>query len=51
MWNRDPGGIYGSGTDPLYFTIPIYVSNHLQDCPLAFFENSFDGQIPTLQMW
>jgi alpha-glucosidase len=45
MWNRDPGGMYGSGTDPLYFTIPVYISNHLQGCTLVFYENSFDGQI------
>lgn len=26
MWNRDPGGAYGPGADPVYLSIPIYLS-------------------------
>lgn len=45
MWNRDPGGSYGLGSDPLYLSIPVYISNLLQGCVLVFYENSFDGRI------
>jgi alpha-glucosidase len=26
MWNRDPGGAYGPGADPVYLSIPVYIS-------------------------
>lgn len=41
-WNKDPGGGYGKGADPLYITIPLYLC--LQDgaCYLTFYDNTFD---------
>jgi alpha-glucosidase len=41
MWNRDPGGSYGSGVDPLYLCIPVYLSMHHQGGYLIFYDNSY----------
>jgi alpha-glucosidase len=41
MWNTDPGGSYGPGKDPLYITIPAYLSMHNNGSYLIFYENSF----------
>jgi alpha-glucosidase len=43
MWNRDPGGSYGSNTDPLYLCAPAYLGLHAQGSYLIFFENSHDA--------
>ncbi|MGD8553878.1 MAG: glycoside hydrolase family 31 protein [Anaerolineales bacterium] len=43
MWNRDPGGDYGPGADPLYVCIPAYVGLHDQGSYLVYFENSYDA--------
>jgi alpha-glucosidase len=43
MWNRDPGGSYGPGADPLYVCIPAYVGLHDQGSYLVYFENSYDA--------
>jgi alpha-glucosidase len=43
MWNRDPGGNYHPGTDPLYLCIPTYMGLHGAGSYLVFFENSFDA--------
>ncbi|MBD2093466.1 glycoside hydrolase family 31 protein [Microcoleus sp. FACHB-1515] len=40
MWNNDPVARYGSGTDPLYMSIPVYVGLHSQGSYLIFYENS-----------
>lgn len=45
LWNRDPGGSYGPGSDPLYLTIPLFLGLHDRGSYLAFFENSYDGTI------
>jgi len=44
MWNRDPGGSYGPGADPLYLCIPVYLALHEAGSHLTFFENSFDAR-------
>jgi len=41
MWNYDAGGIYGTGTDPLYLCIPVYLGLHEEGSYLIFYENSF----------
>lgn len=43
LWNRDPGGAYGPGDDPLYVNIPAYVGLHACGSYLVFFENPFDA--------
>jgi len=39
LWNRDPGGAYGPGTDPLYLNIPTYLGLHALGSYLVFYEN------------
>ncbi len=41
MWNRDPGGTYGPGDDPLYLCLPLYIGLHREGSVLLFFENPF----------
>ncbi len=43
MWNRDPGGIYHRGDDPLYLCIPVYLGLHHAGSYLVFYENPFDA--------
>lgn len=43
MWNRDPGGDYGPGEDPLYHCIPVYLALHKAGSHITFFENTFDA--------
>jgi alpha-glucosidase len=43
MWNTDAGGSYGPGADPLYLTLPVYMSCSQVGCTLVFYENSHDG--------
>jgi alpha-glucosidase len=43
MWNTDAGGSYGPGADPLYLTVPVYLSCSRLGCTLVFYENSHDG--------
>jgi len=45
MWNRDPGGSWGTGQDPLYASIPITVGLHPTGPVWAFHENSFEADI------
>jgi alpha-glucosidase len=43
LWNRDPGGSWGPGQNPLYSSIPVTVGLH-EDGPVwAFHENSFES--------
>lgn len=44
MWNSDKGGVYGTGADPLYIGIPMYLSLQAQGSYLMFYENSFDAR-------
>jgi alpha-glucosidase len=41
MWNSDWPGIYGSGDDPLYLCIPVYMSLYQGGSYLIFYENSY----------
>ncbi|TBH21588.1 glycoside hydrolase family 31 protein [Thermus thermamylovorans] len=46
LWNRDPGGSYGPGEDPLYLSVPLWLSL----LPggggyLAFYENPAEGWV------
>jgi len=43
LWNRDPGGAWGPGQDPLYCSIPVTFSRHADGGALAFHENTHDG--------
>ncbi|MBN1483462.1 MAG: alpha-glucosidase [Chloroflexia bacterium] len=43
MWNRDPGGSYTPGIDPLYICLPLYLGLHPGGSYLLFYENSHAG--------
>lgn len=43
MWNRDPGGSYGPDVDPLYLSVPLWLSLHSNGAYLVFYENPFDA--------
>ncbi len=45
LWNRDPGGSYGPGADPLYANIPVLFTAHAQGSLLTFYENPFPTKI------
>ncbi|HEY9593238.1 MAG TPA: glycoside hydrolase family 31 protein, partial [Spirochaetia bacterium] len=45
FWNRDPGGAYNPGTDPIYITMPVYLVAGDAGCHLVFHDTSFDGSI------
>lgn len=45
LWNYDPGNIYQPGTDPMYITVPVYLGLHRVGSYLAFFENTFRGDL------
>ncbi len=45
LFNRDPGGSYGTGQDPLYMAIPVYWGIHENGAYLAFHENSHRGRV------
>lgn len=40
IWNADPDVGYKRGDDPLYLSIPVYVSQHHAGSHLVFYENS-----------
>ncbi len=44
LWNQDAGGIYTTGQDPLYLSIPVYIGQHAGGCYLIFFENTYPGR-------
>jgi len=44
LWNRDPGGAWGPGQNPLYASIPVLLSRSAAGATLVFIENSYDGQ-------
>jgi len=43
LWNTDPGGGWGPGTDPLYMSIPVMVGRHDEGDTLTFYENTTRG--------
>lgn len=45
LWNRDPGGAFGPGADPLYITMPVVLTLDGDGCHLAFHDDTFDGSI------
>lgn len=47
LWNRDPGGAYGPGEDPVYLCIPVYLSRSGPPggAYLAFYANSHAGLV------
>ena len=45
LWNRDPGGAWGPGQDPLYCGIPVLVGLHPDGDVLAFYENSYEATV------
>lgn len=45
LWNRDPGGGWGPGTDPLYCVVPVVVGMHSTGSLLTFFENAAEGEV------
>ncbi|HLN18297.1 MAG TPA: TIM-barrel domain-containing protein [Acidimicrobiales bacterium] len=45
LWNRDPGGAWGPGQDPLYCGVPVYVGLHPDNDVLVFHQNPFDARV------
>ncbi len=43
LWNRDPGGSYARGSDPIYLTMPTYLCLQSAGCYLVFYDNPSDG--------
>jgi alpha-glucosidase len=50
MWNKDPGGRYEPGTDPIYICIPVYLGLHDWGSYLIFYENSFSAEFTFADM-
>jgi alpha-glucosidase len=45
LWNRDPGGSWGAGQDPLYSSIPLTVGLHETGPVWAFTENTYEARV------
>ncbi len=45
LWNRDPGGSYGPGEDPLYLTAPVMWIHRPAPGYLIFYENPHEGRV------
>jgi alpha-glucosidase len=45
FWNRDAGGKYGPGEDPLYLCVPVCVTLDSNGACLAFYDNPWDGRL------
>jgi alpha-glucosidase len=45
LWNRDPGGAWGSGQDPLYCSIPVLVGLHPDGDVLVFHDNPYEARV------
>ncbi len=43
LWNRDPGGAWSAGQDPLYCSIPVVVGMHTAGNVLVFHNNSHEA--------
>lgn len=39
LWNRDPGGAWGVGRNPLYLNIPVLLCTHSHRSVLSFYDN------------
>lgn len=47
FWNRDPGGSYGPGEDPLYLSVPLWLSLRPEGEYLVFFTRTLRRASPT----
>jgi alpha-glucosidase len=45
LWNKDAGGAYSPGADPLYINMPVYMSLDDISAHLVFYDTSFDARI------
>ncbi|GGZ36550.1 glycosyl hydrolase [Streptomyces avidinii] len=45
LWNTDPKGGFGPGTDPLYLTMPVQMVVADAGTHLAFHDNAWDGRV------
>lgn len=45
LWNRDPGGSYGFGEDPIYLCIPVLIGAHHDGNYLLFINNPWRGKV------
>ncbi|MFD7098831.1 glycoside hydrolase family 31 protein [Streptomyces xanthophaeus] len=45
LWNTDPKGGFGPGTDPLYITMPVQMVVADAGTHLVFHDNSWDGRV------
>ncbi|MGH3658433.1 MAG: glycoside hydrolase family 31 protein, partial [Micromonosporaceae bacterium] len=45
LWNRDPGGSYTYGDDPLSMCLPVSLTVTETGSHLAFHDNSFEGSV------
>lgn len=49
FWNRDAGGTYGLGADPLYICMPVYLCLQETASYLVFYDNSYDATLRLAQ--
>ncbi|MDT9686246.1 glycoside hydrolase family 31 protein [Streptomyces sp. TRM76323] len=45
LWNTDPRGAFGPGTDPLYITMPVQWVVADAGTHLAFYDSTWDGHV------
>ncbi|MFE9258298.1 TIM-barrel domain-containing protein [Streptomyces sp. NPDC006879] len=45
LWNTDPRGAFGPGSDPLYITMPVQLVVADAGTHLVFHDNSWDGRV------
>ncbi|KOG49732.1 hypothetical protein ADK75_19095, partial [Streptomyces virginiae] len=45
LWNTDPKGGFGPGTDPLYLTMPVQMVVADAGTHLVFHDNAWDGRV------
>jgi len=45
LWNRDPGGAWGPGQDPLYCAFPVMVGLHPDGDVLVFHDNPYEAWV------
>lgn len=45
LWNRDPGGAWGPGQDPLYCAFPVMVGLHPDGDVLVFHDNPYEALV------
>jgi alpha-glucosidase len=50
LWNRDPGGAWGPGQNPLYCSIPVTIGLHEHGPVWAFHENTYDATVEVGQV-